>query len=57
MALGKYSCSCNMSESKMFVCLLQHFQGLLMFLVFVLFLPFMIIKLVEHSNIQEHDLR
>lgn len=37
MALGKYSCSCNMSESKMFVCLLQHFQGLLMFLVLFYF--------------------
>lgn len=39
MALGKYSCSCNMSESKMFVCLLQHFQGLLMFLVLFYFCP------------------
>lgn len=57
MALGKYSCNHNMSESKTLVYLLQHFQGLLMFLAVFYFLPFTLIKLVEHGNIQEHHLR
>lgn len=56
MALGKYSCNHNMSESKMFVspsALSRPFDVSTV----ALFLPFFIIKLVEHGNIQEHDLR
>lgn len=37
--LGSISCNHNMSESEMFVCLLQHFQGLWMFLVLFYFCP------------------